>query len=113
MVTGVEPKKGGKKEQSILDSRPPYQSVCSAIQNTGSDKAMLENCVDLSTFAFLSFSVNEFKNSMVTTKKKTDEHFVLTLITESNVKKKNDNNHSDVSVPHSLAINSTFQLYEE
>lgn len=73
---------------------------------------MLENRVDLSTFAFLSFSVNEFKNSMVT-KKKTDEHFVLTLITESNVKKKNDNNHSDVSVPHSLAINSTFQLYEE
>lgn len=74
---------------------------------------MLENRVDLSTFAFLSFSVNEFKNSMVTTKKKTDEHFVLTLITESNVKKKNDNSHSDVSVPHSLAINSTFQLYEE
>lgn len=72
---------------------------------------MLGNCVDLSTFAFLSFSVNEFKNSMVTTKK-TDEHFVLTLITESNGKK-NDNNHSDVSVPHSLAINSTFQLYEE
>lgn len=31
---------------------------------------MLENCVDLSTFVFLSFSVNEFKNSMVTKKKK-------------------------------------------